>query len=136
MISKARECLLLLPMEVFSYFFVIIFFHWAFEKCLINEADLELAKIEQHLIRYYLKLPFWLKLVNFFKTKCSKTKNETKDEESNLKMFKQRKRRFANWFTWRLIYEVYEYVFGKSQVEIALEKIKRKYEFDQLKIHA
>jgi hypothetical protein len=83
---------------IYSYFlfFFIVLVLYILEKNKLNEAeDLHLAKIKQHLIKYYWDLPWWSKPLSVF-------------------------------------YKLYNQMFGKSKVEIALEKIRRKWEFDQL----
>ena len=114
------------PLLLFAYIFFIIFIcvHWLFEKLQIYEADLEMAKIEQHLIKYYSDDSWWIKVKNVFASNTDENAQATRVK---------RKRQYINSFTWRPFYWLYDCIFGKSKVELALERIKQKFEFEQMK---
>jgi len=131
------------PIFTFAYclFFVFLFFNWTYEVCGCFKSDLELARIEQHLIKYYSNDVSLNRLVEKVLTFMSnlRKKNENLNESDKsttpepprnykLKIFFP----IINWITWRPIYFFYQIIFEKSKVDIALEKIKYTLELDQL----
>lgn len=97
--------------ELFCWFIFlyILFFLVLLVLYFLDKTDnLELAEIEQHLIKYYWDFPWWLK------------------------PFKARS--FSHFLKSTPFYELYIRILGKSKVEIALEKIKRKWELDELSL--
>jgi hypothetical protein len=128
---------LIFPIFTFAYclFFVFLFFNWTYEVCGCFKSDLEFARIEQDLIKYFSKedisfdslvekvLTFILNLINKIRKK-NKSVNEldkstTPEPPRNykLKIFFP----IINWITWRPIYFFYQIIFEKSKVDIALE---------------
>ena len=119
------------PLTIFAFclFLLFIFFHWMFETLKIYESDLEMAKIEQHLIKYYSSdsalYRFFDKVLDFIEKPCS-SRNDQSNEQIDATSskgccyyFKQ----IINWITWKWIYFVYKSITEKSKVDIALEKI-------------
>jgi hypothetical protein len=116
----------------FALFFIFIFFHYCYEKRNLYKSDLEMAKIEQHLITYYFfsksKFEESLEKVFNFVLNYFRSRN---DENSKgcidyLKLFCnwltwERCKEGLNWITWKWIYNL---IVKKSDADIALEKIR------------
>jgi hypothetical protein len=128
------------PFFTFAYclFFIFIFIHCIYEKCGCYKSDLELARIEQHLIKYYsnddVSLASLAKkfISNLKNKKNNPSESTTRETPRNYKL--EIVYPILNWITWRPFYFFYQMIFEKNKVDIALEKIKLFLELNQLGI--
>ena len=60
------------------------------------------------------------------------SQNEQMDEGGSIEK-KKKKRKVINWLTWKPFYLVYDLIFGKSKVEIVMEKIRAMCKLNELR---
>ena len=136
------------PCFLFAYtlFYVFIGIHYLFEVCKIYESNLELAEIEQHLIKYFSKptlAKFFMPLnkedaissksIRFSAFGYDQVKHGVVVVEDPLpKTGVKKRRRWINWATWRVFYVAYEKLFGKNEVDVLMKIFRRKWKLDVL----
>ena len=134
----------LFPLFLFAYalFFAFVGIHCFFEWKKIYESDLELAEIEQRLIKYFSKPPL-AKLFMFLNIEATIKSDAIKylalgyeyakvDDLCDEVIVLKKRRRWINWPTWRLYYVIYEKIFGKKEVDVLMKIIRRKWKLDVL----
>jgi len=127
----------LFPILAFIYclFYIFIFFNWLYETLGIYKSDLEMARIEQHLLKYYSLEPKFDKLIGKILDKILEWKNQTEEKSDTTTTQRRRFSRIfsvINWITWKPFFFIYELIFARNEVDIALEKIMFKLKMNQL----
>lgn len=107
---------------LFFLFFFFLIFHCIWEKMNIYKCDLDMVKIEQHLLKYYSYLE---ENKSNNSLAFNANQNDFKNEEEN------KCKNALNWITWKPFYYMHKSLFGKSRCELAMEKIKRMCELNE-----